>query len=205
MNDFRSKLRAFIGKTITLGKRIFELCRRGVVWISPPPRLTVAGIILVFLISILTWTFGGKTWDTVLFFPTRSGSSLRGELRSLPRANTLEGRAIHIAAEYVLGPVGYQDLYSAFGKDIHVESVLFRSGNLYVDLSPDAALVEAPSLRLALEGLRKSLSAGLPRVRRVVLTIGGTEPWSDGIVTPADKEKMKSVEAETTPKKGKKN
>jgi hypothetical protein len=63
--------------------------------------------------------------------------------------------------------------------------VLYRKGSLYLDLSEEAALEDPAALVLGLQALRRSLSAGLPGVGRIVLTIGGMEPYAEGLANDA--------------------
>lgn len=205
MSDFRSIVRAVRDRIAAAARKSAELARRFAVWISPPPRLCAAGILVVFLASFLSWAVGVRTWHTVFYFPTRNSTALRGEVHALPRAWKLESRAELIASEYVLGPIDGARERSAFALGTRVESVLYRAGTLYVDLSPETALLPAADLALGLKGLGKTLDAGLPRVRRLVLTIGGTEPWKEGLDTASGKAGSPSAAAGDDPKKSKKN
>jgi hypothetical protein len=76
-------------------------------------------------------------------------------------------------------------LKPAFEGRVEVSSVLYRKGSLYLDLSEEAALEDPAALVLGLQALRRSLSAGLPGVGRIVLTIGGMEPYAEGLANDA--------------------
>lgn len=158
-------------------QKVLDWLKRVVVWFSPPLRLSVSAIALAFLISFLGWAFGDPFFDAVLFFPKGQGTSLRGEIRSLPKAWRSETRAELIASEVLLGPIT-PGLRAPFPTGVRVESALCRKGVAYVDLSEDAALTPTDSLKIGLKAMERSLRAGLPLVHRVRITIGGVEPYS---------------------------
>lgn len=182
MNVHSDAIKALRDKVVVLARRFIELCRRFLVWISPPPRLCATALGLAFVISLSCWIFSDHNFDAVLFFPQARGSALRGESRSLPRTGSTEARAALIASEYLLGPID-QNLKPGIVGDVRVESALYWRGCVYVNLSEDAALEDPAELKQGLAALRKSLSLGLPQVHRFVITIGGVEPYKDGIVS----------------------
>jgi hypothetical protein len=167
--------------------------KRTAIWLSPPPRFCAALLSLAFVISLLSWAIGDRVYQSVLFFPQARGTALRGELRNLPRTSGREKTAELLASELLLGPAS-PDLASAFPVGVRVESTMLRRGVLYLDLSQDAALADPARLRIGLASMEKSLRAGLPGIGRIVITIGGIEPYKDGLAIPDE-----------TAKKSKKN
>jgi hypothetical protein len=167
-------------------KRLPAAARRALhatrTWLSLPFNAVLALLGLSLIVSLLSVAFGSRLAGTVFFFPeARSRAlsrSLGGEYRELPRVRGVEARAGLIAEEYLLGPLE-PDHESAFPAGIRVESVLVRKRVAWIDLSEAAALVPKELLGLGLKGLEKSLRASLPLLSRVVVTIGGHEPWAE--------------------------
>jgi len=85
-----------------------------------------------------------------------------------------------VASELLLGPKS-TFLVPDFAPGIRVESVLFRKGRLFVDISSEAALSDPKTLKNGLAPMERSLRAALPSLRRLVMTIGGTEPYVVGL------------------------
>jgi len=148
-------------------------------WLSVPVNLCLALLGLVFLISFASWAIGDRFEDAVLWFPNQKGV-LQGEIRQVPHSWGVEARADLIASELLLGPKS-TFLSPAFAPGIRVESVLFRKGRLFVDISSNAALDEPKALKNGLAAMERSLRAALPGLRRLVVTIGGTEPYVVGL------------------------
>ncbi len=169
-----AKAIAVAGRTLAVG------LRRARVWLEVPFNLCLAALSLVFLISLLSWALADKVAQTVLFFPDGRTGRLKGEVRDLPRVWGREARAELIASEVLLGPRD-PDLEPAFLPDVRVESTLYRKGRLFIDISEGAALADPASLKLGLEALRRSLGLALPAAARIALTIGGQEPYSEGL------------------------
>lgn len=180
-------------KLASFARQVGAFLKRTAIWLSPPPRFCAALLSLVFVISLLSWAIGDRVYQSVLFFPQARGTGLRGELRNLPRTTGREKTAELLASELLLGPAD-PSLASAFPAGVRVESTMLRRGVLYLDLSQDAALTEPARLRIGLAAMEKSLRAGLPGIGRIVITIGGFEPYKDGLANPDD-----------TAKKSKKN
>jgi hypothetical protein len=180
-------------------KQFFASCQRALsvalrfvrAWLSIPVNACLAALVAVFLISILAWAIGDPYAEVALFFPAGRGSSLRGELRDLPRAHGAEAKAEIIASELLLGPRS-PSLRAAFPQGTRLESAIYRNRKLYVDLSEDAALAEPATLRTGLRALEKSLRVSLPWLKRLTLTIGGREPYADAIMAGNGAKKQKN-------------
>ncbi|HET7839582.1 MAG TPA: GerMN domain-containing protein, partial [Rectinemataceae bacterium] len=150
------------------------------VWLSVPFNLCLAALAAVFLFSLVSWALLDRKAEVLLFFPDAKTSRIRGEVRDLPRAWGAEARAELVASEVLLGPRD-SSLAPAFPAGTRVEAVLYRKGRLYVDISPEAAISEPSPLKLGLEALRRSLAVAVPQAARIALTIGGIEPYAEGI------------------------
>lgn len=183
MSASTSNVPTLAQKFASLAGQVGRFLRRIAVWLSPPPRFCAALLSLVFVISLLSWAIGDRIYQSVLFFPQSRGMELRGELRNLPRTSGREQTAELLASELLLGPAS-PDLVSAFPVGVRVESTMLRHGVLYLDLSQDAALADPARLRIGLASMQKSLRAGLPGIGRIVITIGGIEPYTDGLANP---------------------
>jgi hypothetical protein len=144
-------------------------------------NLCLAVLGMVLFISFTSWAIADRFSDIVLWFPDAKGS-LRGELRQAPIKLGAENRAELVASELLLGPKS-MSLRPAFEPGVRVESVLYRKGRLYVDISLTAALQDAKTLKTGLAAMERSLRAALPGMRRLTVTIGGIEPFATGLKT----------------------
>jgi hypothetical protein len=162
------------------GKALARAWSSSIKWLSVPVNLCLAVLGLVFLVSFASWAISDKFEEAVLWFPDSKGL-LRGEIRQVPHTWGTEARAELVASELLLGPKS-TFLVQAFAPGVRVESVLYRKGRLFVDLTADAALDEPKTLRNGLAAMERSLRAALPGLRRLIVTIGGTEPYVVGLV-----------------------
>jgi hypothetical protein len=180
------------------GRRIFASLARALgsavrglaVWLSKPANACASLIAALLCISALTWALDYDSSDVVLYFPDGDSEKLSGEYRSVPRRWDREGRAEVIVEEFLLGPRS-PTLSAAFRSGVRLETVLYRDGDLYVDISEEAALAETAELKLGLEALRRSLVGEFPRLRRLALTVGGFEPWAERMKEPSGNEAKK--------------
>jgi len=176
MKPFLEALRRL---SVVVGHALVAAYRRSLVWLSFPVNFCLAVLGLVFFLSFASWAIGHDFDPVVLWFPDSKGS-LRGEIRQVPTSWGAEARAELVASELLLGPKSIS-LHPAFPPGVRVESVLYRKGRLFVDISLEAALEDAKSLKNGLAALERSLRAALPGLRRLTVTIGGTEPYSVGL------------------------
>jgi hypothetical protein len=175
----KSFLDALHRLSLAVGRALVRAYKRTLVWLSVPVNLCLAVLGLVFVLSFASWAIGDKFGEIVLWFPDSKGS-LQGEIRQVPHCWGAEERAELVASELLLGPKT-MSLRPAFESGVKVESVLYRKGRLFVDISLDAALEEAGSLKKGLAAMERSLRAALPGMRRLTVTIGGTEPYVVGL------------------------
>jgi hypothetical protein len=176
MKPFLDALRRF---SLAAGRALVLAYKSSLEWLSVPVNLCLATLALVFVVSFASWAIGDRFEEAVLWFPDARGV-LRGEIRQIPHSWGAEARAETVASELLLGPKSTA-LSQAFSPGVRVESILYRRGRLFVDLSPDAALDEPKSLKEGLAAMNRSLRAVLPGLQRLVVTIGGTEPYAAGL------------------------
>jgi hypothetical protein len=177
-------LEALRRSSLAAGKALAAAWEVSLKWLAIPVNLCLAVLGLVFLTSFAAWAIGDRFEEALLYFPDAKGS-LRGEVREVPHSRSAEARAELIASELLLGPKT-ASLSPAFPPGIRVESVLYRKGRLFVDISPSAALgdpkdPESRGIKAGLAAMERSLKAALPGARRLTLTIGGTEPYVVGM------------------------
>jgi hypothetical protein len=150
-------------------------------WLSVPFNFCLALIGLIFVISFSTWAIVDRSERALLYFPDAKGV-LHGEVREVPHSWGKEARADLIASEVLLGPKS-ADLLSSFPSGVRVESILYRKGRLFLDISASAALATPASLKTGIKAMERSIHAALPGLLRITLTIGGKEPYSVGLTT----------------------
>lgn len=178
MNRFLDALRGFLSIARRALAQAWDVALR---WLSVPINLCLALIGLVFVISFSTWAIADRFENALLYFPDARGS-LHGEVREVPHTWGREARAGLIASEVLLGPKS-ADLVSSFPSGVRVESILYRKGRLFLDISASAALATPASLKTGIEAIDRSIHAALPGILRITLTIGGKEPYSVGLKT----------------------
>jgi hypothetical protein len=185
MSAFQERVRIVLAAIVAAYKKTFEFTRKVAVWLSPPPRFCAALLSLAFVISFLSWAIGDRVTSAVLFFPQERGPALLGELRNVPRTFGTERTAELIASEFLLGPADPR-LKPAFPVEAKLESVMFRKGTLYVDIGEEAAIADPPAIKTGVAALEKSLHSALPTLRHIVVTIGGVQPYMEGLPRPDD-------------------
>ncbi len=153
--------------------------KRTLIWLSVPVNLCLAVLGLVFVVSFISWAATSAFEEVVLFYPDAKGS-LRGELREVPHSRGSEARAELIASELLLGPKN-ASLLPSFSSGVRVESAIYRKGRLFIDISPEAALDPPKSIKDGIKAMERSLKAALPGMKRLSLTIGGKEPYAEGL------------------------
>jgi hypothetical protein len=138
---------------------------------------------LVYLFVLLIPAFAdffilGLARRTFVFY---SIDSLRPvvEDRMVPRSESREIDIRRYVEETLLGPVTL-DLAPLFPRGVRLESLLYRDGVVYADLSESAALpvAEGPGVFAALGVLYGGLRRNFSYVRDVRLFIAGNEAYS---------------------------
>jgi hypothetical protein len=176
MNRFLDAIRRF---SLAAGRALAIARDATYRWLSVPVNFCLALLGLVFMVSLVSWAVGDRFEEAVLFFPDSRGK-LHGEIRDVPHTWGAEARAELVASELLLGPRD-ASLLPAFEPGIRVESAIYRKGQLFVDISQDAALALPASLKTGIAAMERSLRAALPGLKRLSLTIGGKEPYSVGL------------------------
>jgi hypothetical protein len=176
MNRILDALRRFLSAARRVLAQAWDLSLR---WLSVPINLCLALLGLVFVISFSTWAIADRFESALLYFPDARGV-LRGEVREVPHTWGAEARANLIASEVLLGPKS-ADLLPSFPAGVRAESVLYRKGRLFIDISSSAALASPASTKNGIKAMERSVRAALPGIRRLTLTIGGKEPYSTGL------------------------
>ncbi|MEI6874040.1 MAG: GerMN domain-containing protein [Spirochaetota bacterium] len=185
MRPFLIAVRNFLATCFRLTKiaitGLVAATRAFVVWISPPPRFVSALLGLVFVVSLVSWAVWDRQSLYVLYFPTIANrNALSAEVRDLPQRASPEGRAELLASEFLLGPRD-PSLSPALPSGSTLARVILRKGVLFVDLGEEAALTTRPELELAIKALRMTLTLSVHEAGRIVVTIGGQEPWLESI------------------------
>lgn len=179
---------AFARFSSALGRAASSTWRAVRSWLSAPAKLCLCAVALSLAASVAAWSISARFVDAVIYFPDGKGS-IRGELRDIPKSYRPEDRAELVASELLLGPAD-RDLVAAFTPGAQVRSVLYRKGNLFLDLSPEAALplrtgsdaqAGSDSVKAGLSALERTLRAALPGIKRITLAIGGYEPYAAGL------------------------
>jgi hypothetical protein len=183
MNKFTQAMRRFF----VWARRVLAVAwAASLKWLAVPLNLCLSVIGLVFVVSFLSWAIGDRFEESLLFFPDAKGV-LRGEVREVPHSRGSEARAELIASEVLLGPQS-AGLAPAFVPNVRVESVLLRKGRLFVDISPGAALAamdatDPNAIKWGIAAMERSLRTSLPGIKRLTVTIGGKEPYTDRLKT----------------------
>lgn len=150
------------------------------VWVSPPRRVFSFILGLVLFVSLGSWALLDDRSSHILYFPSSTSGRLGAEIRDLPRRFGAEDRARELVSEFLLGPAN-PGLLPALPLGSSLEGLMLRRGTLYVDLSPETALLPEADLKRAIGALGRSLKVGVHQVRRLVVTLGGRQPWVDGL------------------------
>jgi hypothetical protein len=179
MSKFIEAMRRFF---LAAGRALAIAWAASLKWLAVPLNLCLSVLGLVFAVSFVSWAVGDRFEEALLFFPDAKGV-LRGEVRELPHSRGAEARAELIASEVLLGPQS-ANLTPAFAPDVRVESVLLRKGRLFVDISPGAALAamdasDPNTIKWGIAAMERSLRTSLPGIKRLTVTIGGKEPYTD--------------------------
>lgn len=149
-------------------------------------RLIFGALFLFLIVLSLSFYFLKQPWSPrVLFFPETVTGRLVGERRFLPPRRGLTANVELYVKELILGPADPL-LSRVVPRDVTLQSVLSRQGEVYVslskeivDLSPDAAL----SFDQAMQAIARGVLYNFPRVKRLYLLVEGQLPgehYADG-------------------------
>jgi hypothetical protein len=133
---------------------------------------------LLCLFALFDYRRSGLTRTTFVFYSTETGSELVEE-RMLPLPRDREEKIRFYAAEALLGSA-MRDALPLFPRDTRLESLLFRDGVVYLDLSGIAALpVEGGDSFRSLSALRGGIRRNFGFVKDVRLFIAGHEAFPE--------------------------
>jgi len=149
-------------------------------------RLIFGALFLFLIVLSLSFYFLKQPWSPrVLFFPETATGRLAGERRFLPPRRGLTANVELYVQELILGPADPL-LSRVVPRDVTLQSVLSRQGEVYVslskeivDLSPDAAL----SFDQAMQAIANGVLYNFPHVKRLYLLVEGQLPgehYADG-------------------------
>lgn len=138
---------------------------------------------LVFLgiFALADFFVSGLVRRTFVFYSINKGTIV--EERLLARSPSPETAVRRYIEEALLGPVSL-DTAPLFDRETRLESLLYRDGAVYADLSGIAALPlpEGGSVPEGLSVLRGGILRNFPRVKDVKLFIGGNETFFENFV-----------------------
>ena len=149
-------------------------------------RLIFGTLFLFLIVLSLAFYFLSKPWSTrVLFFPESTTGRLVGERRFLPPRRGVTANVELYVQELILGPADPL-LDRVVPRDVTLQSVLSRQGEVYVglskeiiDLSPEAAM----SFDRAMQAIANGVLYNFPHVKRLYLLVEGQIPgerYADG-------------------------
>jgi len=149
-------------------------------------RLIFGTLFLFLIVLSLAFYFLSKPWSTrVLFFPESTTGRLVGERRFLPPRRGVTANVELYVQELILGPADPL-LDRVVPRDVTLQSVLSRQGEVYVglskeiiDLSPEAAM----SFDRAMQVIANGVLYNFPHVKRLYLLVEGQIPgerYADG-------------------------
>lgn len=143
-----------------------------------------SALVFLFLLSLALYLFvPGKLVRTVLQFPHEISRTLNREVRSLPFTWDEEHNIELTVREILLGPARHSHL-RLFSRTAELNSVLYREGKVFVDLSEEAFLPDDDviySPQVALEVLKATLLDNFAGVSQVMISVGG-EPAGGNLV-----------------------
>jgi hypothetical protein len=133
-------------------------------------------LVLLCLLAFLDYRRSEFTRTTFVFYDIETGNELVEE-RMLPLPGNREEKLRFYAAEALLGPA-LQNALPLFPRDTRLESILFRDGVVYLDLSETAALpVEDGDSFRSLSSLYRGIRRNFGFVKDVRFFIAGNEAF----------------------------
>jgi hypothetical protein len=131
---------------------------------------------ILSLLALLDYRRSGLTRTTLVFYSIETGSELIEE-RMLPLPRDQEEKIKFYIAETLLGSA-LRDALPLFPRDTQLESILFRDGVVYANISETAALpAEGGDNFRSLSTLRGGILRNFRFVKDVRLFIAGNEAF----------------------------
>ncbi len=136
-------------------------------------RRIVALLLIIGVIAVIWWgptlQFNGMR----LYFPDKSGKTLKLEKRPISTIGTLEERARDIVEELLLGPLS-RDLKPVAHADISLERIVSGNNALYIDFTTKDLSRFSSEYEMFKAALTKSLHETIAGNFHVYLYINGT-------------------------------
>lgn len=138
------------------------------------PVILISALALIFVISMSVYFFNNNLVKRVLFFPGRS--SFSGEMRRVPKQNTVEGDVELLIRELILGP--YQiDHLRTVPENTKLQNLLIRDKSLlYVDFSADLVVYD-DNFSIVTEKMttliRRNIIYNFPFLEEITLSVDG--------------------------------
>ena len=136
---------SLVSRTIALAHALWR-------WLAPPAHFLPTLLAVLFTVSATAWAISDRPTPYVLYFPTLDGRADRGERRNIPWKSDIEGQCEALAGEFLLGPFN-PALKPALPIGTRLSSLMYRDGQLFVDLGEEAALVPLSDLERAIASL----------------------------------------------------
>ena len=138
------------------------------------PVILISALALLFVVSMSVYFFNNNLVRRVLFFP--GTDSFSGEMRRVPKQNTVESDVELLIKELILGP--YQiDHLRAVPEDTELQNLLIRDKSLlYVDFSADL-IVYDDDFSIVAEKMatliRRNIIYNFPFLEEITLSVDG--------------------------------
>jgi hypothetical protein len=136
-------------------------------------------LLILCIFALAEYYHTALTRTTFVFYSINNGTPAVEE-RMLPLPRSREEKVAGYVEETLLGPVS-QDSTPLFSRDTRLESLLYRDGVVYLDLSEAAALPpeRGGDVFRSLETLHRGILRNFSFVRKVRLFIAGNEALSE--------------------------
>ena len=140
--------------------------------------IIIASALFVVLVLSLVFYFLNSypRVSRVFFFPGgKEVTVMGGERHLVPRHKTMEANVAEYVNEWLLGPVGLENL-RLFPDKTHLRSALYRDDALYLDFSLDLLLLQETvplSFQEILDETKKGISFNFPKIKTIFFFIEG--------------------------------
>lgn len=138
------------------------------------PVILISVLALIFVISMSAYFYNNNLVRRVLFFPGRS--SFSGEMRRVPKQNTVEGDVELLIRELILGPYRIDHLRTV-PENTKLQNLLIRDKSLlYVDFSADLVVYD-DNFSIVTEKMttliRRNIIYNFPFLEEITLSVDG--------------------------------
>lgn len=135
------------------------------------------GVFLILLVSFLVFTASlEKMQYKVFFFTSRLTGDYRGEMRHIPRTNSVEENIRFFVEDLILGPISIS-LEPVVSKTTRLNTILLRDNVLFLDFTREIFRDHPPfSLQESMMMIEKNVKFNFPALKETVISIDGEEP-----------------------------